>query len=217
MTASRYADIPSSDGEATLRRLVAGGQWEEAYHHFTGMDATQQSESESQLWAGVAAARLGRFGTAYTLAKSAEEGLGARGNHPDALRALNLLGAIAFELGKIDEAETRLREVLRRATAANDPAICAHAALNLGSILDLRGEADGAILLYYEALHYYGGAEDHRGMAQAYHNLNLVFRRQGMLEAADSVARLAVRHAELQHDPGLTALCLSGEAETRLE
>jgi hypothetical protein len=56
-----------------------------------------------------------------------------------------------------------------------------------------------------------------RGVSQTYHNLNLVYRRLGMLEAAESVARLAVRHAQAAGDPSLLALCLSGQAETRLE
>jgi tetratricopeptide (TPR) repeat protein len=130
---------------------------------------------------------------------------------------LNPLGARALERGDLTEAERRFRAVLARTEASSDRVIWAHSTTNLASILDLRGQPDAALCLYYEGLRLYQEAEDTRGIAQTYHNLNLVFRRLGMLEAAESVARLAVRSAETAGDHSLLALCLSGQAETRLE
>ena len=180
------------------------------------LDGLGRKNPTAQLWAATAAARLGRYSAAIALATSAEEGLRERGSQ-EQIRVLNLLGALALERGDLGEAERRFRAVLARSEVRSDRVIWAHSTTNLASILDLRGQSDGALFLYHEGLRLYQEAEDARGVAQTYHNLNLVFRRLGMLEAAESVARLAVRNAERTGDPSLMALCLSGQAETRLE
>jgi tetratricopeptide (TPR) repeat protein len=201
---------------SAVAALCGLNRFEEAVDCYFRLDGNSRENPTAQLWAATAAARLGRYSAAIALATSAEEGLRERGS-PERIRVLNLLGALALERGDLGEAERRFRAVLTRTEVSADRVIWAHSTTNLASILDLRGQSDGALFLYYEGLRLYQEAEDSRGVAQTYHNLNLVFRRLGMLEAAESVARLAVRNAESTGDHSLMALCLSGQAETRLE
>jgi tetratricopeptide (TPR) repeat protein len=196
--------------------LCGLNRFEEAVESYFRLDADGRENPTAQLWAATAAARLGQYSAAKALATAAEAGFKERGS-PEEIRVLNLLGALALERGDLLDAERRFRAVLDRSDAASDRVIWAHATTNLASIMDLRGQPDAALRLYYEGLQLYQGAEDMRGVSQTYHNLNLVYRRLGMLEAGESVARLAVRHAEASGDPSLIALCLSGQAETRLE
>jgi tetratricopeptide (TPR) repeat protein len=197
--------------------LVGRNRFEEALDCFFSLKADDRLDPMLQFWAATAAARLGRFTIAITLATSAEAGFGERGQCPEDMRVLNLLGALALERGDLVVAERRFRAVLDREHLPSEPVVLGHAITNLASIMDLRGRPDAALRLYYDGLRLYQDAGDYRGMAQTYHNLNLVFRNMGMLEAAESVARQAVRTAETAGEPSLLALCLSGHAETSME
>ena len=211
----RPTPVPA-DRVSAVAALCGLNRFEEAVDCYFGLDETDRGNPTAQLWAATAAARLGRYSAAVALATSAEAGFRERSS-PEEIRVLNLLGALALERGNLNDAERRFRAVLARTEVSSDRVIWAHSTTNLASILDLRGQPDTALCLYYEGLRLYQEAEDTRGIAQTYHNLNLVFRRLNMLEAAESVARLAVRNAEMTGDHSLLALCLSGQAETRLE
>lgn len=211
----RPTPVPT-DRVSAVAALCGLNRFEDAVECYFSLGETDRENPTAQLWAATAAARLGRYSAAIALATSAEQGFRQRGS-PEEIRVLNLLGALALERGDLGGAERRFRAVLAGNEVSADRVICAHATTNLASIMDLRGQSDAALRLYYEGLRLYQEAEDSRGIAQTYHNLNLVFRRLGMLEAAESVARLAVRSSEATRDPSLQALCLSGQAETRME
>jgi tetratricopeptide (TPR) repeat protein len=205
------------DRISTVAAFVGMNRFAEALDCFFDLTEEERAHPSAQLWAATAAARMGRFDAAITLATAAETGYRNRGNQSEEIRALNLLGALALERGDLGVAEQRFRAVLERKEASPDRIIYAHATTNLASILDLKGQSDGALRLYYDGLRHYQEAADVRGIAQTYHNLNMVFRKLGMLEAAESVARQAVRTAESATEPSLLTLCLIGHAETRLE
>jgi tetratricopeptide (TPR) repeat protein len=211
----RPTPVPA-DRVSAVAALCGLNRFEEAVDCYFALEGDDRENPVAQLWAATAAARLGRYSAAIALATSAEKSFADRGS-PEEIRVLNLLGALALERGDMGGAERRFRTILARTEVSADRVIWAHATTNLASILDLRGQSDAALRLYYEGLRFYQEAEDARGVAQTYHNLNLVFRRLGMMEAAESVARLAVRSAESTRDPSLLALCLSGQAETRME
>ena len=211
----RPTPVPS-DRVSAVAALCGLNRFEEALDCYFSLDDIDRENPTAQLWAATAAARLGRYSAAIALATSAETAFRDRGSSEE-IRVLNLLGALELERGHLNEAERRFRAVLTRTEVSSDRVIWAHSTTNLASIFDLRGQPDAALRLYYEGLRLYQEAEDTRGIAQTYHNLNLVFRRLGMLEAAESVARLAVRSAEAVGEHSLIALCLSGQAETRLE
>lgn len=211
----RPTPVPA-DRVSAVAALCGLNRFEDAVDCYFSLGEADRENPTAQFWAATAAARLGRYSAAIALATSAERGFHQR-NSPEEIRALNLLGALELERGDLGGAERRFRAVLGCNEVSADRVICAHATTNLASIMDLRGQSDAALRLYYEGLRHYQEAEDSRGIAQTYHNLNLVFRRLGMMEAAESVARLAVRSAESTRDPSLQALCLSGQAETRME
>ena len=71
------------------------------------------------------------------------------------MRAANLLGGVAFEQGRLDDAEARFEETLRRAHVLNDAQMAARASNNLGSLVHLQGKDALAVNLYCSALHVY--------------------------------------------------------------
>ncbi len=68
------------------------------------------------------------------------------------MRAANLLGGVAFEQGRLDDAEARFEETLRRAHVLNDAQMAARASNNLGSLVHLQGKGALAVNLYRSAL-----------------------------------------------------------------
>ncbi len=212
----RPTPVPT-DRVSAVAALCGLNRFEAALDCYFALDPSGRTNASAQLWAATAAARLGRFPVAMKLATAAEEAFRGQASSPEEIRVLNLLGGLHLERGELPQAERRFRQVLARNEDTSDRLIGAHATTNLASILDLRGQSDAALTLYYESLQLYQAAEDTRGIAQTYHNLNLVFRKLEMLEAAESVGRLAVRNAEGSGDPALIALCLAGQAETRIE
>jgi tetratricopeptide (TPR) repeat protein len=161
------------------------------------------------------AARRGDLRRAARLADAA--GGHAHPGGGDHLHLTHLRGGIAFELGRLDEAESRFEEVIRLATHTRDRRFTAKATNNLGSIAHLRGKAVLAASLYHSALDSYRLADDAVGEAQTEHNLGLVERERGELHQADLHAARAVAAAARTGDPGLLALALTGAAETAIE
>jgi tetratricopeptide (TPR) repeat protein len=133
------------------------------------------------------------------------------------MRANNLLGAIEFELGRLDRAEHRFGEALRLAQQLNDSLFAARASNNLAAVAQLRGNPDRALGLYRRALLDYQRLGDRRGLALTYHNLGLSFRQLSRWREADAAAVQAVRLAELESEGSLLALTLTGRAELDIE
>jgi len=161
-----------------------------------------------------AAARRGQFAEARRLAMLALEATppGTAG----AARILNLLGGIAFEEGKPEEAEARYEDVMRTARALGDAALAARATNNLASIAHLRGKETLAADLYRSALTVWEAIEALPGEAQTCHNLAILLRESGRCDEAARYADRAVRTARRNGEPGLEALTLAGRAETAI-
>ena len=169
---------PSDDPSRQLRELVRSGRFREALEaHRAATDPSQRQQPEAELLAATAATRLGEFGTGVTLAESALERFRIRADADGRMRARNLLGAIAFEQGRLEEAERAFRDAVTLARELDDSQMSAHASNNLASIADLQGRAELALSLYRTALLGYQRLGDRRGTAQTYHNLALTFRQ----------------------------------------
>ncbi len=210
---------PSSDDPArTLRVLVAGGRFRDALeaHRALDDDATR-ARGEVQLHAATAATRLGDLDLAGSLAASAEEGFRARGDADGRMRAANLLGAIAFERGRVDDAERCFEDARRLAHGLGDQLLGARTANNLASVAHLRGDPERALSLYRAALLQYQRLGDRRGTAETHHNLGLAFRVLAKWREADAATAEALRHAELVGEGSLIALALLGRAELHLD
>jgi tetratricopeptide (TPR) repeat protein len=211
------APTPTPDDPAReLRSLVATGRFQEAFERFQGAGNGFGREPEAALLAATAATRLGRYGAGVSIAEAALDQFQSRADRDGRMRALNLLGVIAFERGHLDEAERTLGEALTLARELDDSLMAARASNNLASLAQLGERLEAALSLYRAALVSYQRLGDRRGMAETYHNLGLVFRQAGRPDDAQEAVEQAIRLAEQAADPGLRALTLTGQAELNL-
>lgn len=140
-----------------------------------------------------------------------------RGDADGRMRALNLLGAVAFEAGALDRAREHFEGALGLARSLGDTLLTARANNNLASVASLRGDSLEALSLYRSALLDYQRLGDRRGAGETCHNLALVFRELGAQADADEASEQALRHAELSGDHQLRALAVLGRAELDLD
>ena len=169
------------------------------------------------LTAAAAAARLGDLDLATTLAVAALDRFAAERDRLGWGRALNLLGAIHFERGAIEQADACFGQAVRLARESEDALLTARASNNLGTVADLRGRSDLALSLYRAALLAYQGLNHRRGIAETCHNLGITLARLGALEDARESSRRAVGEAEALGERLLLALSLGGVGERSLQ
>lgn len=205
------------DPTRELRQLVEAGRFREALEAYAGSGSRGPRAPEAELLAATAATRVGELGQAVNLAEAALERFRHRADTDGRMRTMNLLGAIAFEHGRLEEAERCFGEALELARVVEDGRVTAHAFNNLASVAHLRNKPEVALSLYRSALLGYQRIGDRRGTAQTYHNLGLTFRQQRDWDDAEAAAFQAVRHAEEVGENGLTALAVMGRAEIHLE
>lgn len=211
--------ISSADDFArTLREMIGAGHFREALQRFRSAPGDAEVlRPEVQLLAATAAARLGELLPAFALAAEALERFRVRGDTDGRMRTMNLLGAINWERGELENAERCFAETLRLAYQLEDSLLAAHASNNLAMVAQLRGQPDRALGLYRRALLSYQRLGDRRGAAQTYHNLAISFRQMAEWRDAESSAVEAERHAELVGEGSLMALAIMGRAEIEIE
>ncbi|MBP2646679.1 MAG: hypothetical protein H6Q77_303 [Gemmatimonadetes bacterium] len=210
------APTPEPDFVATLRALLSAGRYRDVMTAWLGAPAAEARRSEAVLLAATASMRLGEVARAGELAAQAAEAFRQRADQDGRLRAVNLLGAVAFEQGALDDAMKQFETARGLARQLEDTLFEAHAANNLASVAHLRGDAATALSLYRAALLGYQRLGDRRGTTQTYHNLGLAFRELGAWQDADEATVQAVRHARLVEDAALAALAVTGRAELDL-
>lgn len=200
-----------------LRSLVDAGRFREALsHYFQSTDSTGSATPQCRLLAAQAAARIGEFEVSARLTASAREEFETADDIDGLLESSNLLGAIAFERGKIKDAEKHFTTVAMLAETHGRARYAARSANNLGSVANLRGNPVPACALHQRALQVYETVGDTRGIAETCHNLSLGLRESGALDAARHSSLRAVANAEQIGDPGLIALTLLGRAEVHI-
>ena len=214
--ASPSSPAPLPDDTRPLRELVGAGRFRDALDWFrtTGSDLPRP---EWALLAATAATRLGEFALGESLAGQALDRYRQRADQDGQMRALNLRGAIAFEEGRLPEAQPAFATVLTLARELEDGRMAARASNNLGSVVHLQGSEEEALELFRGAMLEHQRLGDRRGAAEAYHNLGIAYRQLGAWQLAENAANQAVRHAELIGDPSLIVLVLCGRAEVDLE
>lgn len=214
MVATPFAD----DAAHQLRELVRTSRFGEALEWYRGIEQSPAGRRpDAQLLAATAATRLGEFAVAETLAAEALASFRSRGDADGRMRALNLLGVIRFERGRLGEAEQSLAEALNLANQLGDSLLAARAWNNLASAIHLRGRPDEALGLYRGALLAYQRLGDRRGTAETWHNLGLIYRQLGEWRNAEDATGEALRHAEVVGERGLLALATTGRAELMVE
>lgn len=210
------APLADPDLVASLRALLAAGRFRDATELWRRAPEPEAQRAEALLLAATAWMRLGEVAQAGELASSAATNFQARADRDGRLRALNLLGAVAFERGLLDVAADRFGAARALAMELGDTLLQAHAANNLASVAHLRGNAIEALSLYRAALLGYQRLGDRRGTAQTYHNLGLTFRDLSAWDDAEKASEQALRHAHMVEDASLAALALTGRAELEL-
>ena len=196
---------------------MGSGHFREAVDRYQSVeDLAWRANPEAQLLTATSATRLGEFGLAAPLAAAAGSRFRSSADRGGHMRATNLLGALAWEQGRLAEAESLFGEALALARELDDSLMTARAANNLASLAQLGGNPETALSLYRSALITYQRLGDRRGLLETYHNLSIVFRHTEQFSQAAEACDHALRLAEQLDDPALIAPVLTGMAELRL-
>ncbi|MFN0182033.1 MAG: tetratricopeptide repeat protein [Gemmatimonadales bacterium] len=211
--------LPSrrSDLNDQLAKLVEQGLFQDVLDRYYGATATPGfTEPKNQLLAATAANRLGRVVQAHPLAEAANAGFRERHDAHGQLRSANLLGVIAFEQGRLADADAAFGLALRLAETTGDQLMAARIWNNVASVAHLRGDDQAALEAYRRALDTYRTLGNDRGIAETQHNLGLRLRQLGAYAEARVAVDEATQHAAAVGDPSLDALILIGSAELEL-
>ncbi len=132
------------------------------------------------------------------------------------MKALNLGGIAAFELGRTSDAEVRFDLLMELAEAEGDTDMLARAANNLGALANLKGRRHEAIAYYNLAIPLYQKLDQVRGLAQSHHNLGMSYRDLDRLDdSVDEYKQSVVLAYRIDYVP-LVAMATTGRAESEL-
>lgn len=202
----------------TAQRLVDTGRHAAVADYLTAVPEAERARSPTlALLYGIATARLGALGKGQAWVRTALERARERGDNAVEVRALNVLGVIAFEGGRIDDAAQYFTRALAEAERLGDHATVGRCSNNLGAIASLRGDYGRAVGSYTMALAAFQQALHRTGIAETLHNLAITYREQGDLQRALETADRAVQAAEEAGDLQLGAQTRAGRAEIRVE
>lgn len=155
----------------------------------------------------------GQMDRALHLALAAEVEFRARHDRVGLLPALNLAGAVHFELGDLTGAEERFADLLEIARERGDDEMMGRATNNLGAIASLKGDAEQALSLFRLSIPLYQKVGFLRGLALTEHNLGIVNRDLGYWREAERHYRTAQRRARQLGDDRVAAMARAGRAE----
>lgn len=156
---------------------------------------------------------LGQMDRALGLALAAEAEFRARHDAVNRLAALNVAGAAQFELGDLEGAESRFSDLLELAGERGDDEMLGRATNNLASLASLRGDHERALSLFQLATTAYQKVGFRFGLAQAAHNLGIVYRDLGYWRESDRHYSQALRRARQLGDKRLAAMARVGRSE----
>lgn len=199
--------------ESPLGALCAEGRFTEALALYREGGDDWFVTPEAGHLAAKAAARLGHFDEAWSLATAAMTQFIRLGDRSGQLGTINLMGAVCFERGHLPQAETAFRNAARLAEDVTDRPAAARAWSNLGMLVHLRRHPLQAMELFLRALAIHEAEGDAAGMAQVHHNLGLAHRDLGGLPRAEVHVAQAVHWATQAWDPPLRGLVILGQAE----
>lgn len=137
-------------------------------------------------------------------------------NRVELRRGLNMLGAAAFELGYLDEAEQAFARALELARVDGDDLLVARATNNLGLIANIRGRRDEALALYQLAIPAYQRLGHPLGLAESFHNMAITYRQLDQVQRSDEYEQRAIEFAREAGSAWLVAVARVGRAELSL-
>lgn len=158
----------------------------------------------------------GRMAELAEYAEAYEEAARDAADLAGTMKALNLGGIAAFELGRTSDAEVRFDLLMELAEAEGDQDMLARAANNLGALANLKGRRHEAIAYYNLAIPLYAKLGQVRGLAQSHHNLGMSYRDLDLLDdSVDEYKRSVVLAYRIDYVP-LVAMATTGRAESEL-
>ncbi len=200
--------------KSVLDELANQRSWGALVDRVSGLDDAELSVDPKVAYlVAEALLHLGHMERALNLALAAEAEYRARHDPVSLLRALNLVGAILFELGDLEGAEERFSDQLELARERGEEEMSGRATNNLGAIASLRGDDEQALSLFRLSVPAYQKVGFLQGLAQADHNLGIVHRDLGYWREAERHYRAAQRHARQLGDERLAAMARIGQAE----
>jgi len=210
-------------GRGLLTRLAQAQQLLESGQHaaLLGQLSAYSPEDldgfpELMLLCGIAHARLGEFAEGGRWAQRALDRAIARGHRAVEVRTLNVLGAIALESGRIDDATQYFVKAITAAKGEGDHGTVGRSAGNLGVISTMCGDYARAIGWYTMALAAYQRMDFRAGTADVLNNLSVTYRDMGDYDRAIAIVDEALEAAEAAGERRLANLAYGGRAEIRL-
>ncbi|HEU4628099.1 MAG TPA: HD domain-containing phosphohydrolase [Gemmatimonadaceae bacterium] len=131
-----------------------------------------------------------------------------------AAEALNGLGILALQQGRLDDARDRFVVALARGGDALP--LRARVEQNLGIVANIRGDLPTALTHYERSRRAFEAAGDERGCALAYHNLGMLSADLKRWDDADRYFRQSLALADGLGDTHLRGLCLMNRTEVLL-
>jgi tetratricopeptide (TPR) repeat protein len=211
---------PLADESALLSQLQAlalEGRYREVIEGISALPAGMADDrAPLALLAAEACGRLGEYDTAARWAARGLDLARRRLDTPAELRAVHYQGAIAWQRGAVEEAETHFQRALELARGLRDVAAEARAFNNLGILRNLLGLPEEALANYQLALASYQQDGNARGMAETNTNMEISWLALKNPVRARAAAEEAVRLAREVGDPTLVGLALVARAEASL-
>lgn len=197
--------------------LAADGEWT-ALHELLRAEPASALLSDARLayHAAEALYHTGRMAELAEYAGAYEEAAREAADLPGTMKALNVGGIAAFELGRTSEAEVRFDLLMELAEAEGDQDMLARAANNLGALANLKGRRHEAIAYYNLAIPLYQKLDQVRGLAQSHHNLAMSYRDLDRFDdSVDEYKQSVVLAYQIDYVP-LVAMATTGRAESEL-
>jgi tetratricopeptide (TPR) repeat protein len=200
--------------KAQLERLRKEGRWGEIRDRAVSLDdSVLTADPKVAYLVAEALFYSGQMDRALHLVLAAEVEFRARHDRGGLLPALNLAGAVQFELGDLQGAEERFSDLLEIARESGDDEMTGRATNNLGAIASLKGDAPQALSLFLLSIPLYQKVGFLRGLALTEHNLGIVNRDLGYWREAERHYRSAQRRARQLGDERVAAMARAGRAE----
>lgn len=200
---------------STVESLAGAGDWNGLYELLR--DETYGdllTDGDTAYGFAEALYHTGRMGELSAYATAYEEAARGASDLDGIMRALNLAGIAAFELGDTVGARARFDSLMELAEASHDEEMLGRAANNLGAIANLKGRHHEALAYYHLAIPLYQRLGQPRGIAQTYHNLGLTFHDMGRFDdSVLSYLRATVVAEEIGYGPQV-AMSTVGRAES---
>ncbi len=199
------------------RSLAAEGEWERLFDALQGLERSSVAADSALAYRfGEALYHTGRMPELAAFAQVYEEAARGAADPRETMRALNLGGIAAFELGDTGEARRSFDTLMELAEGEGDEEMLARAANNLGAIANLRGRRHEALAYYSLAIPLYQKLDQTRGLAQTHHNLGLSYRDLERPDDSVEAYSRAISLAESISYALLVAMSTVGRAEIEL-